>query len=47
VMLELAVFLGGRSVKNIEAKQDEDKCRYCGAKLGGATFCPNCGRAAE
>ena len=46
VMLELAVFLGARSVKNLEAPEP-DKCKYCGAKLGGATFCPNCGRAAE
>jgi sec-independent protein translocase protein TatC len=47
VMLELAVFLGGRSVRNMEVQEDTDKCKYCGAKLGGATFCPNCGRAAE
>ena len=47
VMLELAVFLGGRSVRNMEAQQEADKCKYCGAKLGGATFCPNCGRSAE
>jgi sec-independent protein translocase protein TatC len=47
VMLELAVFLGGRSVKKMEAQQEADKCKYCGAKLGGAAFCPSCGRAAE
>jgi len=47
VMLELAVFLGGRSVKNLEVQQEADKCKYCGAKLGGATFCPSCGRSAE
>jgi sec-independent protein translocase protein TatC len=47
VMLELAVFLGARSIKNLEAPPEPDKCKYCGAKLGGATFCPNCGRAAE
>jgi sec-independent protein translocase protein TatC len=47
VMLELAVFLGGRSVRNMEAQEEADKCKYCGAKLGGATFCPNCGRAAD
>ncbi len=46
VMLELAVWLGGRSIKNAEARAAEDVCRYCGAKLGGATFCPNCGRSA-
>ena len=47
VMLELAVFLGARSIKNLEAPPEPDKCKYCGAKLGGATFCPNCGRAAQ
>jgi sec-independent protein translocase protein TatC len=47
VMLELAVFLGGRSVRKMDVRQEADKCRYCGAKLGGATFCPNCGRSAE
>ncbi len=47
VMLELAVFLGARSIRNLEAPPEPDKCKYCGAKLGGATFCPNCGRAAE
>jgi len=46
-LLELAVFLGARSIKNLEARPEPDKCKYCGAKLGGATFCPNCGRAAE
>jgi sec-independent protein translocase protein TatC len=44
-LLELAVFLGGRSIKNLEPKPEPDKCKYCGAKLGGATFCPNCGRS--
>ena len=47
VMLELAVFLGARSIKNLEAPSEPDKCRYCGAKLSRATFCPSCGRAAE
>jgi Tat protein translocase TatC len=47
VMLELAVFLGARSVRNLEARPEPDKCKYCGAKLGGATFCPSCGRANE
>jgi len=47
VMLELAVFLGARSIRNLEAPPEPDKCKYCGAKLSGATFCPNCGRAAE
>jgi len=46
VMLELAVFLGARSIRNLEAPPEPDKCKYCGAKLGGVTFCPNCGRAA-
>jgi sec-independent protein translocase protein TatC len=45
-LLELAVFLGGRSIKDLEPKADADKCKYCGAKLGRATFCPNCGRSA-
>ncbi len=45
VMLELAVFLGARSIRNLEAAPEPDKCKYCGAKLGGATFCPSCGRA--
>jgi sec-independent protein translocase protein TatC len=44
-LLELAVFLGGRSIRNLEPKPEPDKCKYCGAKLGGATFCPNCGRS--
>lgn len=47
VMLELAVFLGARSIKNLDAPPDPEKCKYCGSKRGGATFCPNCGRAAE
>jgi len=47
VLLELAVFLGARSIKNLEAPPEPDKCKYCGAKLGGATFCPSCGRASE
>ena len=47
VMLELAVFLGARSIRNLEAPPEPDKCKYCGAKLGGATFCPSCGRSAE
>jgi sec-independent protein translocase protein TatC len=46
VLLELAVFLGGRSIMNLETPPDPDKCKYCGAKLGAATFCPNCGRSA-
>jgi sec-independent protein translocase protein TatC len=45
VMLELAVWLGARSIKNLEAPPAADKCKYCGAKLGGAPFCPSCGRA--
>jgi sec-independent protein translocase protein TatC len=49
VLLELAVFLGGRSVKNLDAppSKDKDACKYCGAKLGGAAFCPSCGRSAS
>ena len=35
VLLELAVWLGGRSVRNLEERPAEDKCRYCGASLGG------------
>jgi len=46
VMLELAVWLGARSIKKLEAAPAVDKCKYCGTKLGGATFCPSCGRAA-
>ena len=46
LMLELAVFLAARSVKGVDAPADPDKCGYCGSKLGGATFCPSCGRAA-
>jgi len=45
-MIELAVWLAARSIKNLEPPPDPDKCKYCGAKLGGATFCPSCGRAA-
>jgi len=45
VLLELAVFLAARSLKGQEAPQAKDKCRFCGASLGGATFCPNCGRS--
>ena len=45
VMLELAVWLGGRSIRNEAAPPAADKCKYCGASLGGATFCPSCGRA--
>jgi Sec-independent protein secretion pathway component TatC len=47
VMLELAVFLGARSIRNLEAPPEPDKCKYCGARLGGATFCKNCGRASQ
>jgi Sec-independent protein secretion pathway component TatC len=46
VLLEFAVWLGARSLRNLEASPPSDSCRYCGAKLGGAAFCPNCGRAA-
>lgn len=45
VMLEIAVWLAARSLRNLEAPSSTDKCKYCGAKLGGAAFCPNCGRA--
>lgn len=45
-MLELAVWLAARSLRRLEARPDPDKCSYCGARLGGASFCPNCGRAA-
>ena len=45
VMLELAVWLAARSIKNLEPAADPDKCKYCGAKMGGAAFCPNCGRS--
>ena len=45
VMLELAVWLAARSLKKLEPPPDADKCEYCGANLGGAAFCPNCGRA--
>lgn len=40
-LLELAVWLGARSLRN-----QEGRCRYCGADLAGAAFCPSCGRAA-
>lgn len=46
-MLELAVWLGARSVRGLEARPDPDKCRYCGARLGGASFCPSCGRSSS
>jgi len=45
VMLEIAVWLGGRSIKGGGEPQEQDKCKYCGASLGGATFCPSCGRS--
>jgi sec-independent protein translocase protein TatC len=45
VMLEIAVWLAARSIKNLEPELDPNKCRYCGAQLGGAAFCPNCGRS--
>ncbi len=47
LLLELAVWLGGRSIRKLESPSDPDKCRYCGASLGGATFCPSCGRSAS
>ena len=46
IMLEIAVWLGARSVRSLDAKESPDKCKYCGARLGGAAFCPSCGRAA-
>ena len=46
-MFELAVWLAARSLKDVEAPPDPDKCKYCGAKRGGAAFCPSCGRAAS
>ena len=48
VLLELAVFLGGRSLRSRQRDTavEEAKCKYCGTKLGGATFCPSCGRSA-
>jgi Tat protein translocase TatC len=47
VMLELAVWLAARSIRNLDSPPPpSDNCKYCGAKLGGATFCPTCGRAA-
>lgn len=45
-LLELAVWLGGRSVARQEAEGDSDRCRYCGARLEGRAFCPSCGRSA-
>jgi sec-independent protein translocase protein TatC len=45
VLLEAAVFLGARSVKDGGAAVAPDRCKYCGASLGGASFCPNCGRS--
>lgn len=47
VMLEIAVWLGARSLRKLERTPAPGKCKYCGADLGGATFCPNCGRSAE
>ena len=47
VLLELAVWLGARSIKNA-AVTDAGAggvCRYCGAELGGAAFCPKCGKS--
>ena len=46
VLLELAVWLGGRSIRNAESPVEEGRCRYCGAPLAGAAFCPSCGRSA-
>jgi Tat protein translocase TatC len=53
VLLEVAVWLGARSLRNADGggrrappPPDPGRCRYCGADLGGAAFCPNCGRAA-
>jgi len=45
VLLEVAVWLAARSIKNLDVATQADKCKYCGASLGGATFCPNCGRS--
>ncbi|MDG6967736.1 MAG: twin-arginine translocase subunit TatC [Nitrososphaerota archaeon] len=47
VMLELAVWLGARSAGGLEPGPAPGACRYCGARLGGASFCPSCGRAAS
>ncbi len=44
-LLELAVWLAARSVKSLEHEVELDRCKYCGVKLDGATFCPNCGRS--
>jgi len=41
VLLELAVWLARRTIKGLPS----DRCSYCGAILGGALFCPNCGKA--
>jgi sec-independent protein translocase protein TatC len=41
VLLELAVWLAKRTLKGLP----KDRCSYCGALLGGAFFCPNCGKA--
>ena len=48
VLLELAVLLGARSIKNLgpPAGPTVLTCRYCDAKTGGNIFCPNCGKAA-
>ena len=46
VMLELAVWLAARSLRKLDAPPAQDKCKYCGTNLGGAAFCPSCGRAA-
>ncbi|MDA4117877.1 MAG: twin-arginine translocase subunit TatC [Thaumarchaeota archaeon] len=49
LLLELAVWLAARSLRNIDqaAAPTADACRYCGAKLNGKFFCPNCGKAAN
>ncbi len=47
VMLELAVWLAARSVRNSDSPPPADKCKYCGASLVGAAFCPSCGRASD
>lgn len=48
-LLEVAVALAGRSRRNVgmSSREDPDRCRFCGARRGGALFCPNCGRSAE
>jgi len=43
VLLELAVFLAKRTIKGLP----KDRCPYCGTLLGGAYFCPNCGKASR